>query len=547
MKYPPNICNNRASAHHLFLNLIMKTVHVIQALCLLFIASPAGAASNYIGINTNEAVHFDASVPFADLFRTAEPFRENKEFTKGNISYDANGWVRNLNGGQAGTWIVRWLPAGTLPTGNYTVSYEGSGSLSYKESATLVSQAPGRDTITFKPDSNGEISAGLVIEKSDPANPIRNIRVTLPGGICDNNPYQRVNAAGQCGGGKYLPFAEASAKVVFNPDYLNFMRQFRTVRFMNMSGITRNELQSWDKRPHLEEATWGGKEGERGVPLEIMVQLANTLNANPWFNLPHRADDNFVRQYAEYVKANLRPNLRAYVEYTNEAWNSVFSQAQYVQQMGARERLDSVPLNAGLKYYAKRSKEIFQIWEQVFGGKQQLVRVLSGWAGNPATTPLILKAFDVSKSTDVFALAPYFYADQDALMQANSVDDIFGLLNGNQRYSISQTLRLLDQHALFLEPYGVGLVAYEGGQHLVHYGTKSKKEHPNPLLIEANRDPRMEGAYIELLDGFRKAGGKLFMAFSSPRASAFYGSWGIKEHINQPPAEAPKYRALTRF
>lgn len=526
---------------------MLKLNHLLASLCLLSLSLPAAAMTPYVGINTNEAVHFDASLPFADVFRTAEPFRENKEFTKGNISYDANGWVSNLNGGQAGTWFLRWIPAAALPQGNYTVSYEGSGKIGYRESATPVSQAPGRDIISLKPNADGEISAGLVIEQSDPKNPIRNIRVTMPGGICENNPYQRVNAGGQCGGGQYLAFADAGSKVLFNPDYLNFMKQFRTLRFMNMSGITRNELQSWAQRPHLQEATWGGREGVRGVPLEVMVQLANTLNANAWFNLPHRADNEFVRQYAQYVSSNLRPNLKAYVEYTNEAWNSVFSQAQYMIKMGQQARLDSVPLNAGLKYYGQRSKEIFAIWEQVFGNRQRLVRVLGGWAGNPATTPVILKAAEVYKSTDLFAIAPYFYADQNSLMRASSVDDIFSLVNGNQAYSIKQTLRLIDQHMMLLEPYGVSLGAYEGGQHLVHYGTKSKKEHPNPILIEANRDPRMEAAYIELLDGFRKAGGKLFMAFSSPRANAFYGCWGIKEYITQPSTETPKFRALTRF
>ena len=69
----------------------------------------------------------------------------------------------------------------------------------------------------------------------------------------------------------------------------------------------------------------------------------------------------------------------------------------------------------------------------------------------------------------------------------------------------------------------------------------------NPILIAANRDPRMEHAYIKLLNGFKQVGGKLFMAFSSPRANAHFGFWGVKEHINQNPAQAPKIRALMRF
>ena len=113
---------------------------------------------------------------------------------------------------------------------------------------------------------------------------------------------------------------------------------------------------------------------------------------------------------------------------------------------------------------------------------------------------------------------------------------------------VQKGLQQLKKHADFLRPYrNIQFCAYEGGQPLVHYGTKSKKQHPNPLLIAANRDPRMEQAYIQLLNGFKQVGGRLFMAFSSPRANAHFGFWGIKEHINQNPAQAPKYRAINRF
>lgn len=513
---------------------------------LLLPGTTAHAASEFIGINTNEAVHFDSSAPFVDLFRTAEPFRESP-LTRGNVDIDPQGWVRSLNGGQAGSYFARWLPFDTLPSGSYVVRYDGTGKLAYQESAQLVSAAPGRDVIRLVPDKNNEISAALLIQQSDPTDPLRNIRITLPGGICRGKPFERVESEGQCGGGQYLSFEEHAQEIVFNPDFLQFMRAFRTIRFMGMSGITRNPEQSWAQRPNMQEATWGGREGARGVPLEIMVKLANTLGANAWFNLPHQADNDYVRQYAQYVQANLRPNLKAYVEYTNEVWNSVFSQAQYVQQMGLREKLDSQTLYAGLKYYAKRSREIFQIWEQVFGGTDRLVRVLSGWANNPAVTPHILKYADVYKYTDVFAVAPYFYADQQRLMQAGSVNDVFSLIDSDPHYSIEQVLQAMDKQVELIKPYGVKLVAYEGGQHLVHYGTRSLKQPPNPLLLQANRDARMEQNYIKLISGFRKAGGALFMAFSAPRINGHFGFWGVKEHINQPPAQAPKYRALMRF
>ncbi len=209
----------------------------------------------------------------------------------------------------------------------------------------------------------------------------------------------------------------------------------------------------------------------------------------------------------------------------------MFSQAQYARREGYRDQLDADPLVAGMRFYGFRSRQVFQ----------------SGWFGNPKLTPHILKASNVYQLTDMFAVAPYFYASQDELMKARDTNDIFRMIETSRHYSIKQAINNLKKHAEILRPYKIQLAAYEGGQHLVHYDTRSKKQHPNPVLIAANRDPRMEHAYVKLLNGFKQVGGRLFMAFSSPRANAHFGCWGIKEHINQNPAKAPKLRALKRF
>ncbi|MEH6455469.1 MAG: sugar-binding protein, partial [Cocleimonas sp.] len=95
--------------------------------------------------------------------------------------------------------------------------------------------------------------------------------------------------------------------------------------------------------------------------------------------------------------------------------------------------------------------------------------------------------------------------------------------------------------------FGVDLLAYEGGQHLVDWDTRKVDQHPNPLLYAANRDPRMGIVYDELMIEWKRAGGKLFVAFSAPRIYSWYGSWGIKEHIRQARADAPKYDSLLRY
>ncbi len=213
---------------------------------------PVIQQASSLGINTNEIGYTDASIPFVDLFRSANPLQENVLHLKAeNVSYDANGWPTKLNGGQAGTRFLGELPPDAIPKGEYTVLYDGDGELRYGNDAKLVTHTPGRDTITLEAGSNGRLDASLTIASSNPDNYLRNIRILLPGGICQNQPLQRVDDASACTAatGMYLPFADYYASIIFNPAYLNFMKDFKAIRFMPMSGITRSPLAHWTRSP----------------------------------------------------------------------------------------------------------------------------------------------------------------------------------------------------------------------------------------------------------------------------------------------------------
>lgn len=507
--------------------------------------------SSALGMNTNEALEVDASVPFVDLFRYALPFEEARPWlTKGEIDYDDNGWPTKLHeDGYAGTRFLNNIPADALPGGTYTVRYDGKGRLQYGGSAKLIKNSPGKDLIKLEPNDKKLITATLYIRESDPDNPLRNIRILMSGGICQDDPFRRVEDAQKCPKGAYQPFADHYEEITFNPAYLNFMKDFKVIRFMNMSGITRNNLREWKDRPNLSEATWGGKEGKRGVPVEIMVKLANQLNANPWFNMPHNADDEFLQNFAAYVKEHLKPTLNIYVEYTNEAWNAVFvPQAEHMKQNGTIEKLDKDRRLAGFKYYSKQSVHVFKLWEDVFGGTERLVRVMGGMTTDAAMTEIILAYRKAYEHVDALAIAPYFYFAQDKMEAVEDVDGVFDLLvEPDNRYSINNLLKLIRWQAETTQAFGVELIAYEGGQHLVDHKTHKMTEGATPYLVKANRDPRMAEEYRRLLTGWKDVGGKLFVAFSAPRPPTWHGSWGIKEYINQLDDDTPKYRALLAF
>jgi hypothetical protein len=514
-----------------------------------FGASPENRKSP-LGINTNEAMENNTSLPFVDLFRLALPFEEARPwFTKGNVKFDKNGWPQNLMRGQAGTRFISQMPLRNLPSGLYTVRYEGEGTIRYGASAKLVRRMKGKDLIRFVPMNDNLVTATLFIDKTNPRNYIRNIRILMPGGVCSGNVYKRVSNKKVCRGRKYLPFATYYEQIIFNPDYLNFMKDFKVIRFMNMAGVTRNNIQFWKDRPQMSKASWGGKEGVRGIPLEIMVELANQLNADPWINIPHKANSAFIYHYAKYMKEHLRPHLKIYIEYSNETWNDLFvPQAEHMKQTGTRYRLDKDRRVAGTKYYSQQSVAIFKQWEAVFGNTKRLVRVMGGKTADTAYTHLALGYKNAYKHVDAFAIGPYFYMSQKDVRKMRSVSAIFKRLTDPENYySLGNVLKAVHKQANITKRYGIDLIAYEGGQHLVDHKTHSLKEGATPFLVQANKDPRMAQLYYHLLTGWKKEGGKLFVLFSSPRKYTWHGSWGIKEYISQPASQAPKYRAALAF
>ena len=529
--------------------------HLWRACLLLLGILHGGSAQAFynsysaLGTNTNEIREDDSSVPFVDLFKISLPFREASPLTKGDVQYDAYGWVSRLGAdAQAGTRFLSKLPANTIPQGYYTVLYDGEGKLEYGNDARLVEHTAGRDVIMIEAGADKELNATLLIKATNPANYLRNIRILPQGGICASNPFQRVQGAGQCRAGDFWPFEREYSRIIFNPDYLTYMRDFRVIRFMNMSGITRNPMYAWEDRASIDQATWGGAEGIRGAPMEVMVELANRLHADPWFSLPHAASDDFVRRFADYVRVNLDPTLKVYVEYTNEAWNGIFTQHAYVKQQGVRLGLDPDPNQAAYKYYSQRSVEVFNIWEGVFGGNNRLVRVLSGLVGSTPMTKTILSYRDAYRSADAYAVAPYVYGDTNALRQARTVDDIFRIME-DPRYphSLPNELLSIRKQAEMTKGFGLDLLAYEGGQHLVDWNTRSDNDRLNQLFYQANRDGRMGNIYAKLLKGWQEEGGKLFVHYTSPRTYRKYGSFGTKEYITQPNSQAPKYRAMLSF
>lgn len=482
-------------------------------------------AQSRLGINLAGPADWSSELPFVDVFRLSREWisqREGAGWGQGpTLERDEHGWIRRLEPGCFAETPMCTIDGGHYPEGEYTCLWEGKGRIEFGNIGRVVSEEPGR--IVFEPaPSQGPI--WLRLRETDPADPVRDIRVLMPG------------------------FEATYAEEPFHPAFLARWASMNTLRFMDWMLTNGSPVVEWADRPTPDYCNTT----ERGVPLETMVALANRLGANPWFCMPHKASDDYVRRFAEAVKTSLDPELRVYVEYSNELWNSGFSQTHYCDDQGLALKLAEQPWEAGWRYSARRSVEIFRIWEEVFGGAERLVRVIASQAANAYVTERKLEFGDAGHSCDALAIAPYMTCnipptseDPDQLtapvVASWSVDR---LLDHVEAFSLPESVRWIGEQKAVAERYGLELIAYEAGQHLVGILGGENNDDLTRLFQAANRHPRMGELYTRYLDAWREAGGELCCLFSSVGGWSKWGSWGLSEYYDESEAAQPKLAAV---
>jgi len=473
-----------------------------------------------IGINFAGPADHGSEMPFVDLFRYSRPWASQstgQSWGKGPpLELDENGWVKKLAPGSWAETPVTTIEGGHYPSGLYTVLYEGKGKITFNRTAEVKVDQPGRMKILVDSQKGGLF---LSLRETDPTNPVRNIRVILPG------------------------HEDTYLKEPWNPAFLELWKGVACIRFMDFMLTNDSKVVKWSERPTLQSATYSLK----GIPLELMIDLANRLEAPPWFCMPHQADDDYVRQFAVMVKEKLNPKLKIYVEYSNEIWNTIFGQHRHASKKGGEIRPKAKPWEAAWLFTAHRSLEIFAIWESVFD-KKQLVRVLPSMIVNTHIGENILTYKDAFKNADAIAIAPY--------ISMNVGPDTKPSLDEVTKWSVDQVLDYVENEALaesrkwmrankkLADKYGLKLLAYEGGQHLSGIKGGENNAELTKLFHAANAHPRMGVIYEKYLDDWVNEGGDLFCNFSSVSVWSKWGSWGLLQHMDEDPAKSPKFKAL---
>lgn len=508
-----------------------------------------------LGTNLTGIADWSTQLPFIDGFKSSRswitkcaPAEDcssvwDTEEAK-QLDLDPHGWVKSLPASadaprysRVATLLYREI--GRYPGGQYVVLYEGDGTIEYDFDAQkdVAASKPGRDLINVTPSDSGIL---LIVSATDPQKAgdyIRNIRV-VP-----------------------IEFEQTYATDIFNPVFLERIKPFRTLRFMDWMATNNSNQSEWQNRPQLEDKSYA----EKGVPLEIMIALANRLQADPWFNMPHQATDEYITNFAQLVKTELDPKLTAYVELSNEVWNWMFAQAQYALKQG-KARWGEDKGDAFMQWYGMRTAQMSDIWNQVFADQRSRIRTIistqTAWEG------LETSALDCSlwvaegqkpcyqHSLDAYAITGYFSGGLGDEQDRSTVEAWLNDPDGGFKRALTQieqggslktddslanTKRGFIYHQQVAQQKQLQLVVYEGGQSLVSPNSEKLTE----FFIKLNRRPEMYGFYQQLLNDWKAVGGTLFMNFSDIGKPSKWGSWGVLEHVDQ--TSSPRYDALIDF
>ncbi|TPE49744.1 hypothetical protein [Amaricoccus solimangrovi] len=511
-----------------------------------------------VGMGLSGIADWSTEQPFLDLMKTARPWighlpgqwggRDHADLARAG-ALDEAGWLRRIPAGITGvsTLVLTDQPAAARSlAGRYVLSWRGSGRIAVEGRVSAVERRPGEIRFDYAPGPGSVIVTITATDPKGAGDHIRDIRL-----IAERDA------------------ARVAAGEIFNPRWLARIRGIRAARFMDWMGTNGSAQANWSDRPRPGDYTYA----RAGVPVEIMVALANRLGADPWFNMPHRATDAYVRAFAAYVRDHLDPRRRAYVEYSNELWNWGFGQADWARGQARRRWGAGAPGDAWMQYAGLRAAEVARIWTGVFGPRaDRLVRVIAtqtDWPGleKPLMDAPLYVAEDPRRNAppaeafDAYGVTGYF----GAALGADKAPLARGWLGEGERAALAKALRELDDgrlsgdpsdslarltgelwpyHARAARARGLDLVMYEGGTHVVGQGAATGDQALTDFFTALNYSPGMGDLYAKLLAGWRAAGGTLFTAFVDVAGPSRWGSWGALRHLDD---DTPRWQALRAF
>lgn len=489
-----------------------------------------------LGINLNHIAEWVPHRLFLDVMKQAKAWN-------GTPTLDSNGWP--TAGWPVSTALFNFLNNGLYPTGVYTVYFDGTGTITISGDASASITTSG-GTFTVTTATTTGILFTITSSNASP-NHVRNVRIAAPGHSSDYD------------------------SVIIDPDFTSFVSSLGTViRFMDPMATNNSKQIEWADRPTPSRYTQTSSSASQltsstlGMAVEHIVDLCNATGMDPWICIPHRATDEYVSKFADYLFANLNTARKVYIEYSNEIWNALFDRAPgegsasdagqytYCANQGSALGLGANPFQNRHRFQKRRMIEVFDLFVTAFGGRTRLVNILAGQAGSSSVIDEAMD-FESTNNTkiDAIAIATYFGGK-------------IGLSTGNPSGRKPTTLDhfFLDLHlqitndyptlessiATLISTHHKPIFNYEGGGAFVigTAGGWATDTALHALFNLAQHDRRMLDAYDRWLQRLGAAGVELVMHYGDsyePGTTSSAGRWGLQESMSDTDSTAPKLAA----
>lgn len=424
---------------------------------------------------------------------------------------------------------------------------------------------------------------------SDPADPVRRLRLWAPthdGAGLDLTESSDL-APGHIVGS--LEPAPGQPEPLFHPMFLGHLAELpdagvlRFLGWLNINGVQDATPVEWRDRMGEEymaqslsviDRSWGrhavpGFRNRLGYPIEWMIALCNQTGRDLWIQLPHTATPDLVQGTADLIARRLRPDLRVWVEYSNELWNSASPYlpqrtqaaeraAQHFNLPPASLTFEQIGWGAG-RLQADFLGTFEAVWRARGQSDARLVNVAAGFTGSPSYNRAVIESMrevDV-RCPEVLAITNYFA--HSVQFEIFSQHD-FGIAPGAWPASLVEAAARIVRRDLYSQAdgwtrnadlsreFGLPLVSYEGGQHVLAMGLG---DNANPAHVDfmrfleyLERTVEMGAIYREHYALFSACGGRMASVFMDVGTWSFWGYWGAKEYVTQTRATSTKWDAI---
>jgi hypothetical protein len=509
-------------------------------------------AATPVGINGSAALPGEPGNMFADLMKQAGAFTSYSN-TKVAVAVDAQGWP---------------LADATLPL------WSGGRELDGVYQMHFTGRAQVTDWSGLGAFSVGGVSYGAILPAGIGYDPVANVTTATwtvaPATVATiatlGFGQSQRTAASVVGSGItnlsiLRPVAPGSTTVhaageLFSAQYKSFLSYFSGIRFMDYLAMNGNKQLHWADRvtPGLASQYqavsgygWQGKGGS----FEYLVALANETGKDVWITIPVGVDDDYVTKLAQllafgsdgttpYTSAQANPaypplnsNLKVYLEYGNELWNTAYAQAAANQSLAsAAVAAGGSPLNydgsTDATVWAKRrvvdrTVQISKLFRTVWGDGNMMTRIrpVFEWqyANSNSTASIGLTYLEnyydnADGVTHVTAPHPanyYLWGGGAGWYQSpNSA----GASSIAAIYASGETSPSTEGDSIWALGFGLHEMGYEGGFEI-------GGDAPTALQLSANLDPGAATFETNAINKFFQLGGGTPFIFNAAGATSY--------------------------